>query len=170
MLLHHQLSSQGPKLFQDGGGVLLYQGLKYTLVFTGLKNIHVFVFQSNFWNSIFFSKLPVDNFVIVFYSIKLFLLCYITYLCKFSLLYLFEYLFADCMLIGWNTGIVPLITRNAISLHMLSENYTQNFVRGDNLGNLRRKIPKFHWNFTYNYHFWIHFPQAPERITDDLTT
>ena len=37
-----------------------------------------------------------------------------------------------------------LITGNAISLHMLSENYTQNLVRGDNLGNLGQTTPKFH--------------------------
>ena len=43
-------------------------------------------------------------------------------------------------------------------------------VRGDNLGNLGQTTPKFHWNLTQNYHFWDHFPQAPERITDDLTT
>ena len=43
-------------------------------------------------------------------------------------------------------------------------------VRGDNLGNFGQTTPKFHWNLTQNYHFWDHFPQAPEKITDDLTT
>ena len=43
-------------------------------------------------------------------------------------------------------------------------------VRGDYLGNFRQTTAKFHWNLTQNHHFWDHFPQAPERITDDLTT
>ena len=30
--------------------------------------------------------------------------------------------------------------------------------------------PKYHRNFTKNYHFSDHFSHAPERITDDLTT
>ena len=72
-----------------------------------MSPINIFVIQLNFWNYVFCSKLPLDNFEIKFNSIKLILLCYNTYLCKLSLLYLFGYLF-NILLIGWNSGIVPL--------------------------------------------------------------
>ena len=87
--------------------------------------INIFVFQSDFWIILIVLQITsTSTFVTKINSIKLILLWYNIYLCKFSLLYLFEYLI-NILLIGRNTGIVPNrelsvsgCVRKSVTLHI----------------------------------------------------